>query len=188
LLVKVEQARSLASRHLAVDLPRRWRHVQGVARRASQIAPVVTGSGDTLVCAAWLHDIGYAPALAVTGFHPLDGARFLAGAGAQRRLLGLVAHHSFAALEAEMRGLASELAEFDDEDDSVRDALWYCDITTSPDGEPVAATERIAEIKRRYGPDHLVTRFIISAAPGLLSAVARTDQLLNAAGMPGYEA
>ena len=179
LVVKVEQVRSLASDYLAMDLPRRWLHVQGVARRAVQVAPSLTVSGNTLVCAAWLHDIGYAPALAVTAFHPLDGARFLTETRASRRLAGLVAHHSCAALEAELRGMADQVAEFDDEDGAVRDALWYCDITTSPDGDPVEATERIAEIKHRYGPGHLVTRFITLATPDLLAAVDRTEQLLN---------
>ena len=136
-----------------------------------------------MVCAAWLHDIGYAPALAITGFHPLDGARFLGGAGIPRRLVCLVAYHSYAALEAELRGLADELAKFDDDDEdaAVRDALCYCDITTSPEGEPVAAAERIAEIKRRYGPDHLVTRFITEATPHLMGAVGRTERLLGQA-------
>jgi hypothetical protein len=178
LVVNAQQACSLARSHLADDLPQRWRHVQGVARRASQIAPSVAGSDDTLVCAAWLHDIGYAPEVAASGFHPLDGARFLAAAGVSKRLVGLVAHHSCAALEAELRGLGAELADFEHEQGAVRDALWYCDITTSPDGEPVAAAERIAEIKQRYGPGHLVTRFITLATPDLLAAVRRTEQLL----------
>ena len=30
-----------------------------------------------MTAAAWLHDIGYAPAVDDTGFHPLDGARYL---------------------------------------------------------------------------------------------------------------
>jgi hypothetical protein len=104
---------------------------------------------------------------------------FLVVAETSDRLAGLVAHHSCAVLEAELRGLAAELAEFDDEHDAVRDALWYCDITTSPDGEPVEATERIAEIKQRYGPGHLVNRFITMATPDLLAAVGRTEQLLT---------
>jgi hypothetical protein len=116
--------------------------------------------------------------MAMTGFHPLDGARFLAAAGVSKRLVGLVAHHSCAALEAELRGLAAELADFEHEQGAVRDALWYSDITTSPNGEPVAAAERIAEIKQRYGPGHLVTRFITLATPDLLAAVGRTEQLL----------
>ncbi|WP_394378549.1 hypothetical protein [Saccharopolyspora spinosa] len=32
---------------------------------------------DTLVAAAWLHDIGYSPEIGHTHFHPLDGARWL---------------------------------------------------------------------------------------------------------------
>src|SRR5215471_7942752 len=98
LVVNAEQARSLACSYPADDLPQRWRHVQGVARRASQIGPFMAGSDDTLVCAAWLHDIGYAPAMGLTGFHPLDGARFLAAAGVSKRLAGSVAHHSCAEL------------------------------------------------------------------------------------------
>jgi HD superfamily phosphodiesterase len=37
-----------------------------------------------LVAACYLHDIGYALALARGGFHPLDGARFLRALGRER--------------------------------------------------------------------------------------------------------
>lgn len=181
LVVNVQQARSLAHKHLATDLPKRWRHVQGVARRASEIAPSIGDPDDVLVCAAWLHDIGYAPSVVSSGFHPLDGAQFLRATGISLRVASLVAHHSSAVLEADLRGLAVQLAEFDDERGAIRDALWYCDITTSPDGEPVSATDRIEEIKRRYGSEHLVTRFITLATPGLSAAVSRTEQLLGTA-------
>jgi hypothetical protein len=30
--------------------------------------------------------------------------------------------------------------------------LTYCDMTTSPDGEPVPVDRRLAEIHDRYGP------------------------------------
>ncbi len=80
-----------------------------------------------------------------------------------------------------MRGLEHELARFEDEQGPVRDALWYCDQTTSPHGDPVTAQARIAEIKHRYGPGHLVTRFITEAAPELLAAVERTEQRIGAA-------
>lgn len=171
-----EQARRLAEEHLSAALPRRWRHVQGVARRAAAVAPLIGDQTSELVCAAWLHDIGYAPPLTVSGFHPLDGARYLTTMNMPRRLVCLVAHHSYAALEAELRGLAAELAAFGDESGAVRDALWYCDITTSPDGESVTAEKRMTEIKERYGPDHLVTRFITQAKPELLAAVERTER------------
>lgn len=176
--MNAEQARRLAEGHLSAALPRRWRHVQGVARPAMTVAPLIGDQTGDLVCAAWLHDIGYAPSLAATDFHPLDGARYLTAAGAPRRLVCLVAHHSCAALEAGLRGLGAELAAFDHESGAVRDALWYCDITTSPDGEPVTAAQRITEIKERYGPGHLVTRFITHAASELLAAAERTEHLL----------
>lgn len=66
----------------------RWAHVQAVAEQASRIAPAVLppAERETLIVAAWLHDIGYAPALASTGLHPLDGARHLEALGVDRRL------------------------------------------------------------------------------------------------------
>ena len=70
------EAEDLAEPMLAASLPRRWRHVRSVARRARWVAKQLSLSDD-LVAAAWLHDIGYAPELVVTGFHPLDGARYL---------------------------------------------------------------------------------------------------------------
>jgi integrase len=60
------------------------------------------------------------------------------------------------------------MTRFHDEQGPIRDALWYCDQTTSPSGEPVSQRDRIAEIQHRYGPAHLVTRFITEAQPGLL--------------------
>ena len=50
-------------------------------------------------------------------------------------------------------------------------ALTYCDMTTSPDGQPVPAGGRLAEIQDRYGPEHLVSRSIERATPMILSAV-----------------
>ncbi len=169
----------LAEQHLADALPRRWAHVQGVAHRARELAPVAGSDANLLEAAAILHDVGYAPTLAETGFHPLDGAEFLHRIGAPTRLVHLVAHHSYAALEAELRGLSTQLGEFNDERGSLRDALWYCDLSTSPDGEEVDARDRISEISQRYGPDHLVTKFITQAAPELLAAVDRTHRRLT---------
>ena len=42
-------------------------------------------NAELLVAAAVLHDVGYAPTVALTGFHPLDDARYLAGLGASDR-------------------------------------------------------------------------------------------------------
>lgn len=163
---------------LGEALPRRWAHVQGVAGKAHRVAASLALSGEVVVSAAWLHDVGYAPGVVETGFHPLDGARYLAGLGAPERVVNLVARHSNAILEAELRGIGDLVASFPDERGALRDALWYCDLTTSPDGQPVSAPDRIAEIKERYGPGHIVTRFITDGAPELLAAVERTERRL----------
>jgi hypothetical protein len=136
-----------------------------------------------LVTAAILHDIGYAPTLAITGFHALDGARFLRIQGCPERLCALVAYHSCAYKEAELRGLSFELTEWSDEETVLRDALWWADMTTTPDGEPTNVYDRVEEIQRRYGPDDLVTAFIGQAKPELVAAVERTEERLRAAGL-----
>ena len=55
-------AEQLARELLQGSLPRRWAHVQGVATRACSLAPVLGADADLIEAAAWLHDIGYAPA------------------------------------------------------------------------------------------------------------------------------
>jgi HD domain len=170
----------VARNELACALPRRWAHSQGVARRASLLAHV-TGDAELLESAALLHDVGYAPRIARTGFHPLDGARFLRDVHqASDRLVRLVANHSFALLEAEERGLRYQL-ETDFPllpDPFLVDALVWCDMTTTPDGLPTTATERITEIVGRYGPDSVVGRFIRRAAPDIHAAAQRVEAVL----------
>lgn len=171
-------ARTVAAAELAEPLPRRWAHSQGVASRASGLSRVVGDDADLLVAAALLHDVGYAPRLASTRFHPLDGARFLRDAhGADDRLVRLVANHSFALLEAEERGLRDALeAEFPLLEDALLvDALVYCDMTTTPDGAPTTAAERVAEIVGRYSADSVVGRFIRRASPEIVAAVTRVE-------------
>ena len=103
-------AEQLARALLQESLPRRWAHVQGVAARARSLEHVLGADADLLEAAAWLHDIGYAPGLAATGFHPLDGARYLRDAQhAGTTLCRLAAHRPYAIIEAGERGLADVL-------------------------------------------------------------------------------
>jgi hypothetical protein len=44
-------------------------------------------------------------------------------------------------------------------------------MTTSPDGQPVPADRRLAEIHDRYGSGHLVSRSMQRATPMILRAV-----------------
>ncbi|MFI7316002.1 HD domain-containing protein [Streptomyces venezuelae] len=160
---------------LLPPLGNRWLHTQAVAQRAREAAPVVHESErDLLVAAAWLHDLGYAPELRETGFHPLDGARHLESLGAPDRLVRLVAHHSGAVYEAEQRGLSAELAVYDREDSAVLDALIYADMTTGPAGQSFDFEQRIEEILVRYEPGSEVHTAISKARPYLGAAVERT--------------
>ena len=168
-------AEPLAQVFLHEPLPRRWAHVQGVATRARSLAPVLCADADLLEAAAWLHDIGYTPGLATTGFHPLDGARYLRDTQHAAPCCAAVAHHSCAIIEAEERGLADVLSlEFKPAPYALSSVLTYCDITTSPDGELVQAEKRLAEIHHRYGPGHLVSRSIQRATPMILRAVEQS--------------
>jgi lambda repressor-like predicted transcriptional regulator len=174
----VKVAADLAEAKLADALPRRWVHVQAVAAKAVEIGFVVPDP-DVLTIAAWLHDIGYAPDVAFTGLHSLDGARWLTDHGWDDRLAGLVGNHSCALHEAQERGMADVLArEYPQEQSVTADALWYVDMTTGPDGQDVTAEQRLAEIRERYGPDDLVTRFWRHAEPELMEAVRRTKTRL----------
>ncbi|WP_042369544.1 HD domain-containing protein [Streptacidiphilus neutrinimicus] len=175
----VEWAVSLAERHLAQPLPRRWAHTQGVGRKAESLAALVGTDAPLLAAAGWLHDLGYSPDLVDTGFHPLDGAIYLRDvACADPRLCALVAYHSSAHVEAAHRGLAERLtAEFSPVNGILSDALTFCDMTTSPDGLPVEAEVRLGEILTRYGQGHLVSESIAEARPQILRAVAKVRQL-----------
>jgi hypothetical protein len=129
-------------------LPRRWRHVRTTARRARWVADRLTLSDD-LVAAAWLHDIGYAPELAETRFHPLDGARYLRRAQVREPVVSLVAYpcHSCGPIEADVRSLGELLAkEFLPGDPVLTDALLYCGVTTGPDGDYVHPAYLLVEI------------------------------------------
>jgi hypothetical protein len=178
---QADWAEELARMLLEIPLPPRWAHVQGVAARARTVVPILGEDADLLEAAAWLHDIGYSPALVETGFHPIDGARYLRDAHqADPVLCSLVAHHSYAVIEAEERGLAGELTrEFPPASLILGDALAYCDMTTDPGGNLVSVRDRLAEIRERYGPYSTVTRFTRKAEPCLLSSVARTDYRLR---------
>ena len=166
-------AEEIARKLLEIPLPRRWAHSQGVAMQARSLASILGDNADLLEAAAWLHDIGYSPDLIGSGFHPLDGARWLSDVqGASPVLCQLVANHTGALIEAEERGLAAVLsAEFPPAHRFLSDALTYCDMTTSPDGRPLSVDERLADIRARYGSGHIVSRAIERSSEQLRDAV-----------------
>src|SRR5437660_1944657 len=111
-----EQARALLS-----PLGERWLHTKGVVERAQEVGKAFNEEDRVLLmAAAYLHDIGYAPSLHRTNFHPLDGAHYLL-AHHQHRLASLVAYHSEAQYEAHLRDLSTELEKIPQEHSSLAD-------------------------------------------------------------------
>jgi hypothetical protein len=53
-------------------------------------------------------------------------------------------------------------------------------MTTGPDGDYVRPADRLAEIRARYGPDHVVTRFVDLATPEILASAGRMEMTLAA--------
>lgn len=123
-------ARALAASHLA-GTGDRWLHVQTVGAKAEWLTTLL-GLRPEVPIAAWMHKIGYSNSVSETGFHVLDGARWLRKQGRGQIVVGLDAHHSGATFEAEESGLAADLAQFPYPDSVQLDALNYCDLTTGP--------------------------------------------------------
>ncbi|NAZ88402.1 HD domain-containing protein, partial [Kineococcus indalonis] len=137
-----------------------------------------------LVAAAWLHDVGYAPPLRRTGFHPVDGADHLLREGWDPLVPALVAHHSGARFVAAVRGLGAELAVHDDPravEGPLADALTWADQTVSATGEVVDVEERLADVLRRHGPDSPNARCHHRRGPYVRGAVHRTEEQLRRA-------
>lgn len=166
-------AESLAEQLLAEPLPRRWAHSRGVGLKARELRDLAGDHADVLEAAAFLHDIGYAPQLKVTGFHPLDGARFLRDrTDAPELLCMLVANHTCALIEAAQRGLDEPLAaEFPISTpvgEELVAAITYCDLSVGPTGVATTAGERVDEILSRYRTGDPVHTAISIARPRLL--------------------
>lgn len=154
-------------------------HVQSAGALAADIGTAVVGEQfETLIAATLLHDIGYAPELATTGFHPLDGARFVREHG-HVEVASLVAHHTGARHEARLRGLDEFLAEYPFEDSRLHRAVTYCDLVTGPDGQRTTVAERVAEIVRRYGKGHVVSRSAALSLPAFLEIEAEIGALIR---------
>jgi putative nucleotidyltransferase with HDIG domain len=185
-------ASSLAAALLA-ELPDRRAHCELAGRQARRLAAAVPAADrDLLIAAAHLHDIGYARALRHSGFHPLDGARYLTATGAPPRLAALVAHHSEARLLARPRGLLPELDTFDREVSAVSDALTCADMTSGPTGEPMTIEARLRDLEARHrheDPELFAAR--LARVPRLLAAAERVRRrtgrpaAVGEAGSPG---
>lgn len=173
----LRRARATAYAHTGTMHPR-WEHIRSAGRRAEELAR--TGLVPRrIVVAAWLHDVGYGPALLDTGFHPLDGARFLRSNGWPEEVASLVAWHSAADRDAERRGLEDQLAAFAPPPQLELDMLNLIDLSTSPTGAAVTDCERIAEVIARHGPSSPTGSAKIIAREELLASSARAKAYLG---------
>jgi hypothetical protein len=147
-------------------------------RQAQAIAPVLGDDAELLAVSAILHDVGYAPEAVNTAQHMLDGARYLADViGVDPLICRVVAYHSSSRWESEELGLSEDLARFEPPPTGLEDAIAYCDLSTTPDGEEVSPTGRLEEVLARYGPDHVVYRAVSVARPFMLASVDRITDL-----------
>jgi putative nucleotidyltransferase with HDIG domain len=169
------------TRHVLYSNPARLAHSQAVARRAELLALAVDqDSAPLLVAAAWLHDIGYAPGLRDTGYHPIDGARYLQSLGWPPAICNLVAHHSGARFVATVLQLDRQLDPYPFSQDALSDALTVADQTTGPRGEAMTVEQRMSDMLRRHGPNSpnalahpLRERYIRSAATRVAERLER---------------
>ena len=172
------------AQYILQGAPERLEHSRAVAERAMFLTlAVADDQAPLLVAAAWLHDIGYAPGLKTTGFHPLDGAQHLRAVGWPESVCGLVAHHSGSRFVAHARGLDDPLAEFEYQQNLLSDALTTADQTTGPNGRPMTVTERIDDMLARHGDDSPNARAHPERGPYLFGAARRVAVRLETAGV-----
>lgn len=159
----------------------RLEHSAAVGAQASRVAHIVEpGWRSPLNDAAWLHDVGYSPEVAVTGFHPLDGARWLRDHRWPAETCSLVAWHTAALEEALVYGLGEQLAaEFNPPLSLAGTALAWADLTSSPRGERWDAEQRLTDILNRYPPGTRVHQGTRRSLPSLRAAVEEVEGLLS---------
>ena len=171
----------LLATKLLGDVGTRLPHTRRVASQSSVLSDLLDdGWSRAIVDAAWLHDIGYSHEVSNSGFHPLDGARWLRAEAFPEETCSLVAWHTGAINEARERGLEDELSEFAPPSRTALDALTWADLTSSPTGEPVSPETRLNEILDRYEQGSAVWRAITAGRIGLLESAERIEQLLEA--------
>jgi hypothetical protein len=177
----IREAETLARRLLSDDSDR-----LAHCRYAAELAALAVDAlglqdAESIVAAAWLHDIGHASGLARTGFHPLDGALHLASEGWPHATVLLVAHHSHAAVLAPYFGVESQMAVLDHVPGEADDILAFADVRSGPTGMGTMYDQEFDQTRASRARSPLVPDDVWVARYGLLRATAnRIAGVLNA--------
>ena len=170
------ELRHFVERCLSVN-PARVAHVLEIAKRVRRSASKLglsPADTDLAECAALLHDIGYWEPIAQSGFHPIDGARFLTAHG-EPQLARFVVGHSCSPEEAAVAGISG----VEQDSSLIAKLITYWDVQVKQGGEVVSYEERLADILARYGEDSAVGRANLLARPRIERLMAEMNELLN---------
>jgi hypothetical protein len=178
----VRDAQTLAHSLLSDD-PKRLAHVRGAALISSMAAGALQfANPDAVTAAAWLHDIGYASSVARTGFHPLDGALFLAREGWPHSVVLLVAHHSHAAVLAPYYRVHHHMALLDHLPGDADDIITFSDLRAGVNGLGADPKERVEDMRLRHFDHAFVPEDVREQRYRmLLTAAARVNAAVNRA-------
>jgi hypothetical protein len=137
---------------------------------------------EAVTAAGVLHDVGYAYHLGRTGQHSIDGASYLAGTGVDDTIVCLVAFHTGADTEAEIRDLVDQLYQFSPlRDRRLHDVITYADLTTDAKGRPTTVEARFEDIRARHGAGSVTAQWLLEAKPFLERSISRVEALLEEA-------
>ncbi|NDV25825.1 HAD-IIB family hydrolase [Desulfovibrio sp. JC010] len=128
------------------------------ARRLVEQMDYDAETAEKIVTAALFHDVGYSEKLKKTGFHPLDGAAYLAHCNAPEDVIRAVLWHSSTPVEIESLPEIKKIYDNfpgPDYESPIHKAVAYCDFRTSPLGESYSFGQRIVELEGRFGMDSL---------------------------------
>lgn len=181
----IAAAQALTVELLGGGVGTRLAHSLGVGRQAELFTTnYPADQRNRIVTAAYLHDIGYSRRCRRTGWHPYDGARWLAAQGYDTVICHLVMWHTAAWYEGRLRGLYdTAVTQFGLPDPTSLDTavLAASDLLTGPAGQTLTVDERLADIARRYPPTSVVAQAMTQAETELRVLV---DRARGADGQP----
>ena len=168
----VNHTRSFIQEHFNGN---RLAHILTVAENVNRTltkTPVLRHYADLGTAAALLHDVGYIPELHDTGFHPIDGARYLTSLGATE-LAAFIICHSQAAEYADLAGLPRIPVSLH----PIASVITFWDVRVAPGGKVLSYEERLEDIKNRHGEESLTWKAHMRAMSRIQASEDRLRQI-----------